>query len=125
MSNPTKAGLYTTIFKDGTIIHYNEWIVLENGKGKWYWDNTILGGVLYWFEPKEKYEFHNFFKLPDWELREILDSALKYEALNFYNLVDKQALDSYLIEEGFASYDDFVENELKTYYEGYREKGEY
>lgn len=125
MNNPTEPGFYTTIFKDGSIIHYNEWMMFDDGHGKWYWNSTANGGIIHWFKPSEDYQFHNFYKIPDWELREILNLALKYEALNFYNLVNKNALDSYLIKEGFPSYEEFVDNELDTYYKGYIAKGGY
>ena len=123
MVNPTKDGFYTTIFKDGSIIHYNQWMTFEDGHGKWYWNSTANGGVIHWFEPEEKYEFHDFYKLPDWELKELLISGLKYEALSYYKLVNKDALDAFLIAEGFPNYEDFAKNELNTYYKGYLMKG--
>lgn len=124
MEMPKESGLYTTIFKDGSIIHYNAWIMFDDGHGKWYWDSVANGGVVHWFKPEEDYKFHDFYKLPDWELKELLIINLKYEALNYFKLVDKNAVDAYLIEEGYSSYEAFAENELNTYFKGYLMKGE-
>lgn len=123
MNNPTKAGLYTTIFKDGSIIHYNEWMMFDDGHGKWYWNSTANGGVIHWFKPSEDYQFHDFYKIPDWELKELLISGLKYEAMNYFKLINKDALNAYLIEEGYPSYEAFAQDELNTYFKGYIMKG--
>ena len=123
MSNPTEEGTYTTIFKDGTIIHYNYWMMFEDGKGKWYWNSTVNGGVIHWFKPGEDYIMHKNYKLPDWELREILAASFKYEAIKEFCDKREKIFTSYLIEHGFDSFEKMADNEMNAgYYKGYEIK---
>ena len=73
MENPTKGGYYTTVFYDGSIIHENLWMVFPDGTGKWYWNESDRGNIVAWFPiPEGGYKYHKWYKLPDWELEELL-----------------------------------------------------
>jgi hypothetical protein len=54
MNNPTKEANYITIFKDGSIIYGNPWLMFEDGHGKWYWNEECRGGVVAWYETEEE-----------------------------------------------------------------------
>jgi len=123
MNNPTEEGIYTTIFKDGTIIHYNYWMMFEDGKGKWYWNSTVSGGVIHWFKPEENYEMHTYYRLPDWELRELIEQAKRAEAYETYADDIDKILQAFLIEQGFSTYEDMANYEMNAgYYKGYEIK---
>lgn len=122
MDNPVKEGTYTTIFADGSIILYNQWMMFDNPSlNKWYFNELPRGGVIHWFEPPEdKYKEHKWYKLPDWEVRELLKNALKYEAVDTYasdtELIGN-AIDRYTAHYGAIN--SMVEQELEKYYKGY------
>ena len=80
MENPTKEGYYTTVFRDGSIIHSNLWMVFPDGHGKWYWNEEARGGIIAWFPiPEGGYNFHNWYKLPDYKLKDaMMDSLEEY-----------------------------------------------
>ena len=120
MENPIKEGNYTTIFKDGSIVLENPWLIKADGKGKWYWDEDIRGGVIHWFKPTVKYEEHKYYKLPDWELEELIIHAEQYCAMEQFHAVDKKFLDAYLMTQGFPSYKAMAKQQMKTYYDGYK-----
>lgn len=123
MNNPTEEGIYTTIFKDGTIIHYNYWMMFENGKGKWYWDSTVNGGVIHWFKPEEDYIIHKNYKLPDWELREILAASFKYEAIKEFCPNREEIFKSYLADNNLKNFEEMADKEMDAgYYKGYEIK---
>lgn len=123
MNNPTEEGTYTTIFKDGTIIHYNYWMILDDGKGKWYWDSTVSGGVIHWFKPEENYIMHKNYKLPDWELRALIERAKHAEAYEKYVDDASKILQAFLMEQGFNTYEDMANYEMNAgYYRAYEVK---
>lgn len=104
LENPTEPGFYTTIFKDGSIIHYNEWINIDtpyHPGGKWYWNEDLRGGVIHWFKPQEEYIQHKWYKLPDWELRDLIKESLRFEYVNHERL------------------NEIAQKYLDTYYKGY------
>jgi len=123
MNNPTEEGIYTTIFKDGTIIHYNYWMILEDGKGKWYWNSTISGGVIHWFKPEENYIMHKNYKLPDCELRALIERAKHAEAYEMYGNDVNKILQAFLMKQGFSTYEDMANYEMNAgYYRAYEVK---
>lgn len=120
MENPKAEGNYTTIFKDGTIILSNYWMQFPDGNGKWYWNEDIRGGVIHWFKPEEEYETHLYYKLPDWELRELIEQAKRAEAYEMYADDVSKMLLAYLMKQGFSTYANMADFEIDTYYKRYK-----
>ena len=121
MKNPTKQKNYTTIFADGQVILENPWIIDSNGRGKWYWDGTAHGGIVAWNEiPEGGYKPQRFYKLPEWELRDLIKQAFCYESLLRYNEVNIECIKTYLQELGYNSLNDVATHELNAYYYGYK-----
>ena len=120
MENPKAEGNYTTIFKDGTIILSNYWMQFPDGHGKWYWNEDIRGGVIHWFKPEEEYETHSYYKLPDWELRELVEQAKRAEAYEMYADDVSKILRAYLMKQGFSTYKNMADSEMDTYYKRYK-----
>jgi len=82
MENPTKTGKYTTIFADGSVILENFFMGNLN---KWYWNEEASGGIVAWTNlPEGGYKKHNWYKIPDYELRELVVATAKYEAIEQY-----------------------------------------
>ena len=118
MDNPTVEGNYTTIFKDGSIILENPWLILPDGHGKWYWNEELRGGVIHWFKPEEPYEVHYWYKLPDWELIDLVKANLKYEALANYLGIEKcSSIYNEYINTEHKTISELVKEELKNYEE--------
>ncbi len=121
MQNPEVEGNYTTIFKDGSIILNNYWMIFpDDGHGKWYWNEDIRGGVIHWFKPEEEYETHLYYKLPDWELRELVEQAKRAEAYEMYADDVSKMLRAYLMKQGFSTYANMADFEIDTYYKKYK-----
>lgn len=124
MENPTKEGNYTTVFRDGSIIHENPWMIFNDGHGKWYWNEEVRGGVVVWFEiPKGGYNFHRFYRLPEWELRELLEAQHLVNALDnadaYNHELYNKAMRDYLDGLDCKTFQDVIKNDLNTYYAGY------
>ena len=126
MENPTKEANYTTIFADGSIIYENPWLVFPDGHGKWYWDEETRGGVIAWNEiPKGGYKFHKFYKLPDWELQDLLYAAYHFYALQKGGVDNWEwygvSIDDFCKAEHINSIDELVEQDLiEGYFAGYQ-----
>ena len=123
MIEPTEEGRYTTVFKDGSIVHENYWFyTADDHEGKWYWNESIRGGVIHWFKPEVEYELHSWYHLPDWELQELVMAEKKYEAYEkYFNKEDTNKAElEYLINNNFYSYQAFADYEIKNYYSGYK-----
>ena len=120
MQDPKETGNYTTIFKDGTIILSNYWMQFPDGYGKWYWNEDIRGGVIHWFKPEEEYETHTYYKLPDWELRELVEQAKRAEAYEMYVDDTNKILNAYLMKKGFSTYTNMADYEIDLYYKRYK-----
>ena len=125
MDNPTKEGYYTTVFRDGSIIHANLWMVFPDGHKKWYWNEECRGGVIAWNEiPEGGYKFHRWYKLPEEELKELLEARHLVNALDkadAYNYeIYNKAIRDYLDSINCETFQDAVENDLYTYYSGYK-----
>ena len=83
MENPKVEKNYTTIFHDGSVIYENPWLIFPDGHGKWYWDEDIRGGVVAWNEiPEGGYIKHRYYKIPSWELYDLIEDAASYEIIN-------------------------------------------
>lgn len=124
MENPKKPRNYTTIFRDGSVINENPWLILPDGHGKWYWDEEMRGGVVAWTEiPEGGYKYHKFYRLPDWELRELLGAQHLISALDNADAYDlkryNKAISDYLDSLNCESFAEVVQNDLDTYYAGY------
>lgn len=126
MDNPTKEGCYTTIFKDGSIIHKNYWMMWEDKPflNKWYFNEYDRGGIIHWFKPEEEYSFHKWYKLPDSELRDLLEEALRWEALDSFLYTDEDFNAAYKkYTEHYGSFENMVDQEIEKYYKGYEIDG--
>ena len=120
MENPKEEKLYTTIFADGSVILQNYWMQFPDGTGKWYWNEEIRGGVVAWTEiPEGGYKTHKWYRLPDWELRDLIIEAEQFHAFEKFNGLDDRILNAYLIDKGFASFESIADEELRSYYNGY------
>lgn len=125
MTNPTKEANYTTIFADGSVILENPWLIRPDGTGKWYWNEEPRGGVVAWNEiPEGGYKYHKYYKLPDWELRDLVIQSLTLEALSeagidnweWYNQAIKDYCDYFHVN----SIEELAERDLtEAYYKGY------
>jgi hypothetical protein len=128
MNNPTVEGNYTTIFKDGSIIYENPWMIRKDGTGKWYWNEDVRGGVVAWNKiPEGGYKFHTNYRLPDWELHELVYAQLTLEALEHGGVDDwewySESIKDYCNSCHADSIEDIVKEELETgYYSGYKMK---
>ena len=127
MENPIKEGNYTTIFADGSVIYENPWLILPNGKGKWYWNEECRGGVVAWNEiPEGGYKFHRWYKLPEEELEELLEAWHLVNALDKAGAYDyeiyNQAMRDYLDSMDCETFQEVIRNDLATYYAGYEVK---
>lgn len=121
MKNPTIEKNYTTIFADGSIIYENPWLIFPDGTGKWYWNEESRGGVIAWNEiPKGGYKYHKWYRIPDWELRELIMDAEKYAAVEIFNGVNETYLNLYLTEQGLDSYESLADAYLDSYYKDYK-----
>ena len=126
MENPTKGGHYTTVFRDGSIIHENVWMTFEDGSGKWYWNEVDRGGIVNWFPvPNGGYRFHSWYKIPDWQLKELIVDQMRLEALEdggvLYWEDYNNAIDSYCSHYYADSIEELAENEMNDgYYAGYK-----
>lgn len=119
MKNPTKEGNYTTIFKDGSIIHENPWLIFPDGHGKWYWNEECRGGVVAWNEiPEGGYNFHRWYRLPEDELRELLFAAAISEALTRVDIDYYDAIEDYCSSHKVQSIEELINAEM-AYYSGY------
>lgn len=124
MNNPTKEGMYTTIFADGSVILDNLWLMFQDGHGKWYWNETCRGGVVAWNEiPEGGYKLHKWYQLPEEELKELLEAQHLVNALDktgAYNYgIYNQAVRYYLDSINCETFQDAIRNDLNTYYSGY------
>lgn len=124
MENPKVAKNYTTIFRDGSVIHENPWFIFPDGHGKWYWNEEVRGGVVAWTEiPEGGYKYHKFYRLPDWELRELLEAQHLINALDKADAYDfkmyNKAISDYLNGLNCKSFAEAIQNDLNTYYAGY------
>ena len=121
MVNPVKQGNYTTIFADGSVILENPWIVFPDGHGKWYWNEDARGEIVAWIDiPEGGYKYHKKYALPDWELRDLAIAANKYEILEkFDDPLNNKRLNEFLIDQGFISFEQMVDEEIKDYWCGY------
>ena len=114
MNNPKVEGNYTTIFKDGSVVLENYWIIFPDGHGKWYWDEDIRGGVVAWSNiPEGGYIRHPFYKLPDWEMDDIIRLITGYEVLMDSGV---KTWDGY--KDAWTLYEDRLKKE-KEYYSKY------
>lgn len=121
MENPKVAKNYTTIFRDGSVIHENPWLMFPDGHGKWYWDEEVRSGVVAWTEiPEGGYKYHKFYRLPDWELRELVEQAKRAEAYEMYADDISKILNAYLMKQGFSTYVNMADFEIDTYYKRYK-----
>lgn len=123
MNNPTEPGVYTTIFKDGSIVLYNEWLTFENPElNKWYFNETERGGVIHWFKPECKYNHRKYYKIPDFILRDFIKGTMHAEAcyLEFGNIAFDKALNSFLEREHFKNFDEAAQRELDIYWKDYK-----
>ena len=121
MINPVKQGNYTTIFADGSVILENPWLIFPDGHGKWYWNEDARGGIVAWIDiPEGGYKYHKKYVLPDWELRDLAIAANKYEVLEkFDDPLNNKRLNEFLIDQGFVSFEQMVDEEIKNYWCGY------
>lgn len=121
MDNPMIEGNYTTIFKDGSIILENPWLMFPDGHGKWYWNEYARGGVIHWFKPEEPYKVHCQYELPDWELIDLVEASIKYAILTDHiNLETRMSLfNDYLKNTKYNDISEVINDELK-YYEKYK-----
>ena len=127
MNNPTVEKNYTTVFRDGSIIHENPWI-MPMGKGKWYWNEEARGGVVAWFEiPEGGYKYPKKYLLPSFELRDLLIDANKLDAIDQAGLTSSmmyyEALERYLDSQGhYDNFEDLANDQIEGYYKGYEYK---
>ena len=125
MENPTKQGNYTTIFRDGSVILENPWLIMQSGKGKWYWDEECRGGVIAWNEiPEGGYKPHKWYKLPEEELRELVLASLTLGALEDAGVDNwkyyDQAIKDYCSHYYAKSIKELADSEINCgYYSGY------
>jgi len=122
MDNPTEHGVYTTIFRDGSIILYNEWLTFENPKlNKWYFNESCHGGIIHWFKPEENYTKHTEYKIPDFVMRDLIKGLMISEACYLEMGIEnyEKALDNYLEREYFKNLEEAIDKELQTYWKDY------
>lgn len=122
MDNPTEAGVYTTIFRDGSIILYNEWLTFENPElNKWYFNENCRGGIIHWFKPEEKYIRYTEYKIPYFVMRDLIKGLMISEACYLEMGVENytKALDNYLGREYSKSLEEAINKELQTYWKDY------
>lgn len=119
MDNPIEAGTYTTIFKDGSIIHHNQWLVFPDSPqlNKWYFNEEYRGGVIHWFKPDGDYKFHKSYTFSDWELRELVSNVILAEACyDYFDYNDyKKAVDNYCAENKMT-FNEAVSQYIEKYY---------
>ena len=121
MLNPTKPGIYTTIFKDGNIILYNEWLTFDNPDlNKWYFNETYHGGIIHWFKPEEEYKPETYYKLPQHVLYDLVCASLTNDAYyQYFDTNELLAACSKYNQENGAGLKDLVEREIEHYYKEY------
>ena len=128
MENPKAEGNYTTIFADGSVILENHWIDFGDGHGKWYWNETFRGGVIAWNEiPEGGYKYHRRYKIPEWELRELVRSEFICEALEQAGVQQwegyDKAIKDYCDHYYYSNIDQIVDDEIiNGYYKGFEVK---
>lgn len=121
MINPTKPGTYTTIFKDGSIVLYNQWLTFDNPNlNKWYFNEEYRGGVIHWFKPEENYQITKYYKVPRHILYELVETELFHEAyFQYFDLMELQAASYKYCEENQASFEDLTERYIEKYFKDY------
>jgi hypothetical protein len=121
MINPTKPGVYTTIFKDGSIILYNEWMMFDNPNlNKWYFNESYHGGIIHWFKPEEEYKPETYYKLPRHVLYDLVCASITNDAYyQYFDTNELLAACSKYNQENSAGLKDLVELEIEHYYKGY------
>lgn len=128
MNNPTKEGNYTTIFRDGSVILENPWLIRPDGNGKWYWNEECRGGVIAWNEiPEGGYNRHKWYKLSEDDLYDLIYSDLTISALMDAGIENEPiydwAIKIFCNTHNVDTITALVEREMNTgYYSGYEIK---
>ena len=114
MNNPIKPGIYTTIFKDGSIILYNQWL---DDRNKWYWNEDYRGGVIHWFKPEENYDRHKYYKLPETVLYDFMLADVINQAYSEFLPIEysEKAIESFLQKQHVDKLEDILAIEMRGY----------